>query len=460
MNQEKQVNFEEIARRAETGLLMESNDFLIQRISVNVAQLKKKWDIKWDGKTLINLDDELADRCWAAGKELLLSAGVYSSNSRRIIEFTPGEVEYLLKSLPGKITMGEGKDVVSIYHRNIEDQRIPFVFGGPFNADVDEGMFLKLNQAFAQEKIIDSLFWPGYLKELNGVLIRPESALSIRASMLYGQWAREATRRAGRPGMPINGFSVMAVNELASTNEQWGLRSTDPRSMMMLPELQIDDVSLARTAYYLAYGCPIYLDFTPLIGGYGGGPDGTSIVAVACHIAAVMLGADICHFGPQHLKYKQQTSNHSLFVGSLVNQAIARNSRIITSTSITTGGRPGSEQYGYECAALVLAAVTGGANVSGPRPAQPLGYNNVSPLMARLMAEVAHATSMMSRSDATPVVEEIYIKYKDKMTFSQAPKGLSFEEMYDLNTLTPTPEHQQTYNTVKEELIRLGIPLN
>jgi hypothetical protein len=453
------MNFKEIARRAETGPLMDSNDFLMQRVSANVMKLQKEYDIQWDSKSLVNLDDGMADRCWAAGKELLLTAGLYSANSRRVIEFALQEVEHALRFAPHRLTMGQDKDQVAVHHRGVEDARAPFIFSGPFNADTHENMFVRLNEAFAQERIIDCLFLPGYLKELDGLLIRPNSGLSSRAAVLYGQWSREAVRRAGRPGMPVCGHAVMALNEIACTNEAWGLRQSDPRAMVLLSELQVDDVTLTRLAYYLAYGCPIYAAFTPLVGGYGGGPAGTAIVATASYLAAVMLGTEICHLGPQHIKFKQQTNNHSLFVGSLANQAVARNSHVIATTSHTTAGRPGSEQYVYEFSALALAVVPSGSNVSGPRPAEPLGFNNVSPLMARLFAEVAHAAAGMTRAQAAPIVEALYTKYKDKLTFEEAPQGQPFEELFDVETLTPTTEHQALYDRVKEELIRLGVPL-
>jgi hypothetical protein len=139
---------------------------------------------------------------------------------------------------------------------------------------------------------------------------------------------------------------------------------------------------------------------------------------------------------------------------------VARNSHIIATTSHTTAGRPGSDQYPYEFSALLLSVVPSGSNVTGPRPAEPLGYNNVSPLMARLFAEVAHAAAGLSREQAVPIVEQLYEKYKDKITFEEAPKGLPFEKLYDLKTLTPTPEHQAVYDRVKGELIRLGVPLS
>jgi hypothetical protein len=169
------------------------------------------------------------------------------------------------------------------------------------------------------------------------------------------------------------------------------------------------------------------------------------------------------HIGPQHIKFKQQTNAHSLFLASLANQAVARNSRIIATTSHTTSGRPGSDeeaaQYPREFSALALCAVTSGSNVTGPRPAEPLGFNNVSPLMARLFAEVAHAAAALSREQAAGIVEKLYERYKDRIDLEKSPKGQAFEEMYDLKALRPTAAHLAVYQRAKEELSGLGIAL-
>ena len=454
------MNFKEIAKRAESGPLLEANDFLLKRVSANVLKLEKEFDVRWDGKTLVNLDDGLADRCWQAGRKLLLSSGLFSMNSRRVIEFSPEEVEEALAFAPDRVAMGQGKEATAAHHRGVEDPRPPFVFCGPFNADVSEEMFVKLNEAFAQERLVEALFFPGYLKKLDGLVFRPTSGLSSRAAVLYGQWSREAVRRAGRPGLPIVGHAVMALNEIACTNEEWGLRSTDPRAMVLISELQVDDVSLTRLAYYQAYGCPIYIAFTPLVGGYGGGPAGTAITAVASFIAAALLGGEIVHIGPQHIKLKQQTNQHSLFLSSLANQAVARGSRIVATTSHTTSGRPGSAQYAHEFSALALASVVSGSNVSGPRPAEPLGFNNVSPLMGRLFAEVARAAARLDRGRAAEIVARLYELYKDNLDLAKAPRGEAFETLYDVQSLTPTPEHRRLYDGLKGALAKLGVPLS
>ena len=100
-----------------------------------------------------------------------------------------------------------------------------------------------------------------------------------------------------------------------------------------------------------------------------------------------------------------------------------------------------------------------GSNVTGPRPAEPLGFNNVSPLMARLFAEVAHAAAGLSRETASGIVGKLFESYKDRIDLEHAPKGQAFEEMYDVKSLRPTAEHQEVYDRVREELVALGLPL-
>ncbi len=453
------LSFLEVAKRAEAGPMSTVDDFSMQRVAMKVKELEKKYGLKYDPQVRVNCDDDLADRAWQAGRELILQSGLYCANSRRLILFDERDVDEALAAVPMEFTAGEGKDAARVYRRAVEDPRPPVIFGGPFNADVHEGMFVRLNEAFAGEPLVDLLLLPGHLKNLDGVDIRPNSALSTRAAMLYGRWAREAISRAGRPGLPIVGHAVMALNEIACTNEDWGLRRCDPRACVILSELQVDDVTMARLAYYHAYGCPIYISATPLIGGYAGGPAGAAIVGVAAHIASVLLGAHVMHLGPQHIKYKQQTNAMSLWLGSVVKQAVARNSQMISTTSVTTSGRPGSMQYIYEFSALALSVVTSGSNLTGPRPAEPLGWNNVSPLMCRLFAEVGRAAAKLSRQDANRIADVLHEKYKDKIEFKDAPVGLPFEQMYDVNTLRPNADHWALYEQGRKELKELGVPL-
>ncbi|MGQ4914678.1 MAG: monomethylamine:corrinoid methyltransferase [Candidatus Asgardarchaeia archaeon] len=453
------VNYIDVAIRAETGPMIAEEDFNMKLIAMKAAEYSKEIDFKFDPKEPVNTDNTLADEIWDAGLRFFLDVGIYSVKTRRRIVFDESEVKHALKNVKSRLEVGQGKDRRVLYNRGVEDTKPPVIFGGPFNCDVSEEMFVRFNEAYAREEIIDVLFLPGYLKTLSGLDVRPDSGLSSRTVVLYGRWSREAIARAGRPGMAIVGHAIMGLNEIGVTNEDWGLRVTDPRAMVMLPELQVDDVTLSRLVYYIQYGAPIYIAFTPLVGGFAGGPESTTIVATASHIAAVMLGGEIIHMGPQHVRYRHQTNIHSLWVASRVKQAVSRNSKMIHLTSHTTAGRAGSEQFLYEFAALEIDVVPSGSHVAGPRPADLKFNNHNSPLAARLFGEVGHAAAKLKRDEANELVLKLYDIYKDKIDFEAAPVGKPFEELYDVNTLKPKPEHYEQYMKVKKHLADLGLEL-
>jgi len=451
------VNFVEIAIRAETGPMIRVDDFNLKLVAMKARELIKETDIKFDPEEPVNTDNTVADELWDLGFRLFLETGILSIQTRRRIVFDESEVKHALKNVKSRLEVGQGKDRRILYNRGIEDSKPPIIFGGPFNCDVSEDIFIKMNEAYAREEIIDLLELPGYIRSLYGIDVRPESALAIYKSIFYAKWAREAIARAGRPGMPIVGFAEMAMHDLAMAIDESGIRTTDPVIIMMLPELQIDDIGLGRLAFYKYRGHPIYIAATPLIGGFAGGPETAAIVGVATHIAEMMLGAEILHMGPQHVKYRSQTNIHSLWMASRVKQAIARNTKLINLTSHTEAGRPGSKQFMYEFSALEISVVPSGSHVAGPRPADLKFDNHNSPLMARLLGEVGHAAAKLKRDDANEIVKELYKKYKDKLDFAVSPVGKPFEELYDLNTLKPRPEHLKQYEEVKKELEDLGL---
>jgi methylamine---corrinoid protein Co-methyltransferase len=455
------VNFWEVIRRAETGPKVSERDFDMNHVSLKIMELQREHKIKWDPSILIPSDDGLADSVWQAAIELLVHSGVYYTQTGRVIKFTEEEIKDELKYSPSEFTMGSGEDTVKMTPRNVEDSKLPFIFGGPHGAPVSEDMFVKLNQAYAQERLIHVLNHSGHLEWIEGVEIRADSPLEVQASWVGAVKTREALLRAGRPNMPVAGWSggVTGVNEVIATDEERGLRSFDPRMVYWLPELKVDWANISKTAHYLVRGCPVYAVSLPLTGGLGGDPAGTAILTAAYHIAnRLVFKATIMHLGPQHVKYGQQSNPHSLYMGSLAGQAISRNSNFLRLTSITVSGRAPSKQNLYEGAAGMVTWTVSGSSINcGPRPARTLYYNHVSPLAARFCAEVANAAAGMKRETGREIVKELLKKYADYIDFEKAAKGAPFETYYDINTLTPNKEALDSYEEVKKELTNLGL---
>ncbi|MEM2896689.1 MAG: monomethylamine:corrinoid methyltransferase [Candidatus Bathyarchaeia archaeon] len=458
------VSFWEVVRRSETGPLVSEKDFDINFVGSKILELQKEYDIHYDPENLIPTDEDLIDKVWQAGFELLLHSGVYHLGTKHCIKFSEEEIKDELKTVPKKIKLGAGEDEVEVTSRKVEHSEKPVIFGGPHNAPVSEEMMTKLNQAYAQERLIDVLLMPGQVQSIEGAMVRAESAFEVQAARRYAECARNAIRKAGRPNMAIVAWAggVTSVNEVAASDPENGLRRFDPRCVIFMPELKIDDLNLSKAAHYLSYGCPIYCAFLPLIGGFAGDPAGTAIVATAHQIAArIVFKAIINHFGPQHLRYHQQSNPQSIFMNSLAGQAVSKHSSLIRVTSATISARPFTEQIHYEGAAIALASVTSGSHVvGGPRPAKTLFLNHVSPLDTRVYAKVGIAATKMKREDANEIVKELIKKYQDKIEFDKAPAGKPFEECYDLETLTPKKEYLELCDKVEKEFRDLGIPID
>jgi methylamine--corrinoid protein Co-methyltransferase len=115
----------------------------------------------------------------------------------------------------------------------------------------------------------------------------------------------------------------------------------------------------------------------------------------------------------------------------------------------------------YESAAFHLANTVSGQGVAtGSHSAGGAVPRHASGLDAKIFAEVVRAIrySGMDRSQANEIVKELLSMYES--TLDEMPRGKPFEEVYNMDTVEPTPEWQEMYDEVRDELIDMGIPLD
>jgi methylamine--corrinoid protein Co-methyltransferase len=454
----RSIDIQEIAKRIETGHLQLQDHYNMKVVSPTAEKLSKECRIEYDPDHFLMIDAEKADRIWDAAIQLLADAGFYCSNNRRQVKFTREEILECVQHPPTRISIGKGKDERELYPRKVQDQKAPIIFGGSFNADIDPEITVPFNTAYAKEQIIDILYNPGQITKLDGIHVRMNSPLEMLSVIQRAKMTREALRRAGRPDMACVTQSSSFCG-IASYNPSWGFRDFDLQSDPMISPLTIHDSMMTKLAFFQSCGIPLYMGSVPLIGGFAGGPLGTAILCVAEKLTSIILGATVTHFGAQHIQYGQQSNPQSLWASLLVNQAISRNSDIIHTTSIITSARPGHSQYFTEIAGQTIASVICGSHVTGPRAAKLRRINQNTPLAARFMGEVAHASLKLSNNEALEIIHEIYRKYEQTQRLSDHDYGKSFEELYDLKTLQPTPEHEKQYLDNKTWLQNLGLPL-
>ena len=111
----------------------------------------------------------------------------------------------------------------------------------------------------------------------------------------------------------------------------------------------------------------------------------------------------------------------------------------------------------YESAVgCIVDTVSGCAAQFGNRTAGGRFINQQSPLEQKFAAEVLKSSAGMKRGDANEMVKALIPKYEGIL--KNPPKGKSFLECFNLNTLKPTKEWQEIYNNVWKELEDLGLP--
>jgi methylamine--corrinoid protein Co-methyltransferase len=207
-----------------------------------------------------------------------------------------------------------------------------------------------------------------------------------------------------------------------------------------------------------------------MIGGWGGGPEGALVVAIANAIMAVMvykIGIGASYHALGYLR--SSTPNYSAFVtrpciwgSSLGGQALSNNTKIINTVVAMTNSGPGTKMQFQEVSAAIAAALpcgreglSQGTRRFKVRPLLGSGLEN------RFWAELGHAMAGVKRDFANVIAEEMLSKYEHKITRDSdgGPLGHTFDEIYDLNTLQPRKQFLAVYEEIKADLRDLGLEI-
>ncbi len=317
-------------------------------------------------------------------------------------------------------------------------------------------------QSYGSIPIADSITTPA-LTSVDGIRIRTSSPLEIYGAIRNAVLAREALRRAGRPGLPI--MNALATAEsapslIAALHPQYGLRPSDGYLLAALAELKVDFDRLNKACALLNLGGRIVGEAGPVFGGYCGGAEGTAITAAAYHILGVLVYQATCHLVfPIHLKHRCSTAPELAWVISTYGQAISRNTHLLSLNLTYTAAGPCTEMCLHEIAARVITAVTSGLSIEAVGVAKAIHEDYLTPIEPRFAAEVAHATATarMKREDANEIVKHLESLYRDKL--ADPPLGTKYQECFDMKTGNPSRRCLEIYNKVKRELIELGLEL-
>jgi methylamine--corrinoid protein Co-methyltransferase len=446
----------EIMKRAQSGPFSKEKDFELKLIK-RIRELVKEYGIKYDANNLVPADDDMADRIFQAGLQLFVEFGAYCQSSERQILFTRDEVLDILAQAPSEVVLGMGKDAVVMRHREVEGSDRAIVHSGPTGTPASEKYHPFILLSCAQEPLVDCL-GAGSVSTYLGEGIIPGTPLELLGARRDASVAREAVRMAGRPGMHINDVAVPLTcsGKMAAFDPDAGLRPTDGILVSQMVELKTDYDQLSRVAHLYNVGGVCVDLMTPLIGGLGGRAEGTAIVSVADHLLGVVLyDADYHMFSLTHLNYVNNTDPLGIWVQAMVGQALSRNTPIVLLNDIYVLSGPGTKELLYECAAGAVVGTVVGFNMQGAGTTGGYNRDHTTGLEARLIGEVSQASLGLTRQEASELIPELMKGYID--TLSEPNRGRPFWEVYDVETVQPTPEWLDIYYTVKEEISQIGL---
>lgn len=197
----KPVDIFEAYDRFSAGDKVAEPDWDYKIIPTNAALMKERYEIDFDGK-IVPEDQELVDRLFLAGVDMLLTTGFFNSDLNRVMFIDEDELYEGLKMAPKKLVFGHGKDACECEARRGNPLRKPVIQGGPTGAPVSEDIYIPVIESYTQEPVVDTIV-SGVLNTVNGHFVVSNTPWEIKATMAEIRNVREATTMAGRPGMGI-----------------------------------------------------------------------------------------------------------------------------------------------------------------------------------------------------------------------------------------------------------------
>ncbi len=459
------VTIFDVLKRAETGTICKSEDWCKKVIPGKINEKLKKHGLEktCTPENPINMDDSLADKFWEAGLELAIDTGFLCETTRRVIKFTEEEIKDYIRGAPAEITLGGGRDRITIRARAPEDKN-PFngAWMGPMGVEISEDLWIPIHQSHAQYRIVDGMA-AGVLQTAYGIEVKTGTPSETLAGMLEAVLTKEALRRAGRPGMSCECVvtSPSAYGHLGGFGIPGGYDSkTDLPFGLALSPSRTDYSTLQKAVHAFNCRTTFHSGGFAMIGGYCGSPEGATAAAISQTILQMLVHQTETVGGLiLDARYFGACGREAVWADSVLGQAVSRNTHLLRAGLGSSVSGPGTDSLLYELAVIGIGSMVSGASfMFGPRAAGGKYPEHTTGLESKFFAEVCKASVGLKRSDGNEIVKKLIPKFEESLAYP--PKGKTFRELCDIKTLKPNKEWQEIYDKVKEELIDLGLPLS
>ena len=452
----------EILDRAHSGAVCPEKEWNIKVIPTKVSQKLKEHGLQGTctPENPVNTDDALADEFFKAGFELAVEMGFLCLDTERVIKVTEEELIDAIRNAPREFVLGEGRDRVIFKHREVEDE-FPPVNCSSLGIVVSEDIYVPLMTALVSHREIDVL-QGGSLTTIFGHPVLAGTPYETLVGRYEAQLKRDILWQAGRPGMCTEGVisSTTAFGQLGGFGIAGGFDADKSTAMILLPgEMTTNYTSFHKVIHCLNCGARKRVVMASMIGGYAGPTEGAALAQVAGALLQFAIHeADFAGIQVMDMRYSGNCGRDGIWAGSIMSQALAKNTHILKSFTPNQVAGPCTEMVLYETAVVMMTASASGSEFTvQPRSGGGRWADYVTPLECKFGAEVFKRSAGMTRKRVNDIVKVVIPKYEDRL--KNPPVGKSARECYDLKALKPTQEWLDMYLKVKRELIELGVPL-
>jgi methylamine--corrinoid protein Co-methyltransferase len=438
----------EAIQRSTTGQLMTEEKFETELFPTVLGDLQKKYRIEFDPDEPAMIDPDMADAIFEAGKELLLEVGLLCKNTQRIIKFTQEEIEEVIATARHEVTLGHGREAITLSPRAPGDMQYPYCFNAAGGLTTNTEHYKQHAMTVMQEPTCDGvipmpLFAVGDMKNI------ADTPAQTHVCLTEARIMNEAAAWAGKPGLFL-GIPMSATTPLT-------LMSTFASGLYnkhncTLPVQILQDMRVDYDRFNLAYfadqqGLEPWMSSSPTLYAYITGPEqgAMQIIAHTLGMLAYSGGA---------LTQAMSVSVHGIYTGNDItwcNSAAAlaaeRNLKLPWVSFGGTGGTasPLSDDHWY---GIAIAAIN--ACISGMEATWLSGGN--TGIEARWIGEMSRAAAQLTPQEGVEMMKKINKSERDP-----SPGPVPLNELYDLNTMRPSQDFLNHYKKFTRIFMDLGL---
>ncbi|MDR1019558.1 MAG: monomethylamine:corrinoid methyltransferase [Synergistaceae bacterium] len=404
----------------------------------------------------VNTDLELADKFFKAGWDLALRLGFFCPDTESVVKVDEEELHREFCKAPASFTVGKNNEVVTVSARKPSDGKPP-VYVAPLSIQMDEELYVPLAEGIVSSRLVDMQEGPS----IDTVMGRPllaDTPYETFAGIYEYHLRKEAQWRAGRVGM--------ASALVSSSSTHFGFLGAfhlyeQPQIALCLnpASLKVNYTTLHKCFVANELNAFIRSESPTMIGGYTGGPEATAICSIATDILQFPItGAHLPGSPSYDIRYAGNCGRHGIWTQSIATQAVTRNSNILQMKTINQVAGPFTKMFFLETISGMTAASASGQTFTiSPRSAGGSVKNHLTPLECWYNAAVFKGAAGISLAKANEIVKEVIPQFEDDLY--NPPKGRSFQDLYDIKTLTPCEEYVKFYLEMREYAKSLGITM-